>query len=952
MDRGQAEAARGDIAAARRWFDRASRLLPGDDTAALLLAGTCLGNDDPRASELFARIVLRQDVRAAWLGLALARLNLGDMAAAAEALATALSRFVVDCPSEIAGIADRIVRQAGAGGWCGIGPGGTLFTSPGGPAALALDLSPVASRGGRLPPGWQSAKRLHVSRDGKALLGSPIDVAAICRIEGCVWERDGGVEGWAWHPGNPEANPSLTIQLAARSGKALRIVARDLDVKVAGGGVLARPRRFVVPAALLENLAGPVCVLGSDGRQLSGSPLDPFAPRREAIAAALAVAARFPARLPGGTKSSRRALNVNVVIPVHGGGAVTLECIQSVLASLPRGSRVVVVDDASPEPELSRELDRLAGRRLIRLIRHPANLGFPAAANAGLRACAGRDAVLLNSDTLVPDGWLERLRASAYSASDIGSVTPLSNDATILSYPHLTGGNPIPLMAETAKLDHIAAAANGGLVVDIPTAVGFCMYIRRDCLDEVGALREDLFAQGYGEENDFCVRARELGWRHLAAPGVFVGHRSGQSFGDARTHLLHRNAEVLDRLHPGYGRLIADHSLADPLAEARRRMDLARWMLGRRRGASRSAMILITHFHGGGTERQVSAQCDAARAAGQRPVVLRPARLADGCVAVMVGEGEATDYPNLRFALPAELPALVRLLRAERPVGAQLHHLLGHDHAVLKVIEHLGIPYDVHVHDSAAFCPRVGLLGRDRRYCGEPEVTECEACIADIGRKDGLDIPVAELRRRSAGVLGAALHVLVPSWDTAIRINRHFPATSPVVIPHGDDAAIAAAPAPGPTRLDDGRSICRVAVIGAIGLEKGYEVLLACARDAAWRDLPMEFVVIGHTIDDERLLATGRVFITGEYHAEEAVALIRAQRASIAWVTSIWPETWCFTLTEAWQAGLQAVCFDIGAPAERIRKTGHGLVLPLGLPAGAINHALVAATGLAPKQIA
>jgi GT2 family glycosyltransferase/glycosyltransferase involved in cell wall biosynthesis len=943
MDRGQAEAARGDIAAARRWFDRASRLLPGDDTAALLLAGTCLGHDDLRAAELFAGIVSRQDVREAWLGLALARLHLGDVAAAAAALGAALSRFVVDQLPQVAGIADRIVRQAGAAGWCGIGPGGALLTSPSGQASLMLDGSPVVARGGRLPSGWLSAKRLDIRRNGDALLGSPIDLAAICRVEGCVWQRDGALEGWAWHPGNPAADPRLTIETAARGAKPLRIAAKDLDVKVAGGGVLARPRRFVVPSALLENLAGPVCVLGSDGRHLSGSPLDASAPRREAIAAALAVAARFPA----GTGSSRRGHGADVVIPVYGGGEVTLDCIRSVLAALPRGSRVVVVDDASPEPELARELDRMAGKRLIRLIRHPANLGFPASANAGLRACAGHDVVLLNSDTLVPEGWLERLRAAAYSAGNIGSVTPLSNDATILSYPHLSGGNPTPSVVETVDFDRIAAAANGGLVVDIPTAVGFCMYIRRDCLDQAGALREDLFAQGYGEENDFCVRARDLGWRHVAAPGVYVGHHAGQSFGDARTHLLARNAEVLDRLHPGYGRLIAEHGLADPLAGARRRMDLLRWKQGRQRGAGRSAMILITHFHGGGTERQIGVQCAAARAAGQRPVVLRPARLADGSAAVMVGEGEATDYPNLRFAMPAELPALVRLLAAERPVGAQLHHLLGHDPAVLQVIGQLGIPYDVHVHDSAAFCPRVGLLGPDRRYCGEPEIAGCEACIADIGRKDGLDIPVAELRRRSAGILGAALRVLVPSQDTAMRINRHFPAVKPVMVPHGDDAAIADPPAPRPVLQGGGRSICRVAVIGAIGLEKGYEVLLACARDAAWRDLPVEFVVIGHSIDDKRLLATGRVFVTGEYRAQEAVGLIRAQQASIAWVTSIWPETWCFTLTEAWQAGLQAACFDIGAPAERIRRSGRGLVLPLGLPAGSINHALVAATSLA-----
>jgi glycosyltransferase involved in cell wall biosynthesis len=123
-------------------------------------------------------------------------------------------------------------------------------------------------------------------------------------------------------------------------------------------------------------------------------------------------------------------------------------------------------------------------------------------------------------------------------------------------------------------------------------------------------------------------------------------------------------------------------------------------------------------------------------------------------------------------------------------------------------------------------------------------------------------------------------------------------------------------------------------------------VILDCAQDAADRRLPLEFVVVGHTIDDRRLLATGCVFITGSYAPDEAVALIKAQNASLALLPSIWPETWCFGLGEAWRAGLRVAAFDIGAQAERIRRTGRGFLLPLGLPACAINNALIAASGL------
>ena len=132
-------------------------------------------------------------------------------------------------------------------------------------------------------------------------------------------------------------------------------------------------------------------------------------------------------------------------------------------------------------------------------------------------------------------------------------------------------------------------------------------------------------------------------------------------------------------------------------------------------------------------------------------------------------------------------------------------------------------------------------------------------------------------------------------------------------------------------------------MVGGIGPEKGYDVLLACARDAAARALPLEFVLVGHTPDDATLLETGRVFVTGPYQEAEAVAEIRAQQAQLGFLPSVWPETWCYTLGEAWQAGLEVAVFDIGAPAERVRRTGRGWVLPLGLPIHIVNNVLLAA---------
>ncbi len=919
-----------------RWLDRACRLVPGDPALKLALAAACMGLDDARAACLFAAVIAKRPVREAWLGLAGSRRALGDPQGAAKALASSLAAYAL-VPS-LEKLATAIAAEVGADGWCGyVVPNQLIIrlADRQATAMLCLDGQPVGRplRSGlrRLPGGagrWHSVAVL--SGKGVQLLGSPIQLSEIRRTEGFVAPCEGGLVGWAWHPGDPDTDPVLTVR-SEPGGKFVRLIASD-PAQAATGDGLARVRGFHLPAAALAGMDRALHVLGSDGRDLLGSPVDPGWEQRAAQAAARALVqewsavrphqrsvvaaptARGPADILGSPPTGRvRRRPVDVVVTVHGAAEETLACLRSVCAALPPPSRLVVVDDASGDPQLAAALDALARQPRVRLIRHSEARGFPASANAGLLACRDRDVVLLNSDTLVAPGWLAGLRAAVYSMPEIGTATPLSNNATILSYP-AQDGNPFPDAKETARLATFAHRANAGTVVEIPVAIGFCMYIRRDCLDSVGRFRMGLFAQGYGEENDFCLRARHLGWRHVAAAGVFVAHAGGCSFGPARQALQVRNQAILNRLHPGYERLIADWIAADTLAEPRRRLDLLRWRAAHRRGST--AVVVITHADGGGVERRVDESCRTHRAAGRRAVVLRPDPTEGAAPGVVVGDGTDGGYPNLRYALPGELAALRRLLRAEAPMMVELHHVLGHAPAIYDLIELLGIPYEVHVHDYVWFCPRVLLIGSDRRYCGEPDVETCETCVVDAGSALEELISVGTLRRRSARLLGGARRVVVPSEDAAVRLRRHFPDLHPLVVGHEDDGALPpiseASPAGGGRR--------RVCVIGAIGVAKGYDVLLACARDAASRDLPLEFTIVGHTIDDRRLMATGRAYVTGEFRPDEATNLIRAQQADLALLPSVWPETWCFALTDAWRAGLRVAAFDIGAPAERIRR--------------------------------
>jgi GT2 family glycosyltransferase/glycosyltransferase involved in cell wall biosynthesis len=958
----------GDLDVARLSLRQALNLAPTGATLNLVHAGSMLLTQYPVAAELYENVTKEHDLREAWLGLAAAHHLQARSEEAAEALAHALGQHAA-AASDFTPLADEIAFAVSAPGWCTLESEGRLVVrlvsepSPGLPLVAMVDRRYIKLRAmrdrrtfvARLPVGWERAHRVAVRLEDVELLASPLQIGRIARVEGFVDTRDGDLHGWAWCPGDPERDPILSIVPAAES-VGITVVADKPADNVLHEKPLARPRSFRVPAAELRKFSGPVRVFGHDGRNLLGSPVYPAAERLSAEAASKIVANLFPAsptrscspvetmvlpsapahlvgHEPNGGEVKRP---VDIVVPVWGNLQMTIACLNSVLVDLPRWARVVVVDDASPDLDAMQELEKFARHNGIKLLTQRVNRGFPGAANIGMRHDLRRDVVLLNSDTLSPPGWLARLRRAAYSAPNIGSATPLSNDATIFSYPSVDHSNLVPDLDETILLDELAQRANANRVVDVPTANGFCVYIKRDCLEATGLFREDQFAQGYGEENDFCIRARHLGWRHVAVPSVFVAHIGSQSFGLAKKHLVERNLSVLNRLHPGYDMLIRQFQSVDPLAEPRRQLDMQRWNKYRTRAKS---VLLVTHGRTGGVERRVAERAAMLRTDGFRPIVLWPIGSRGGggrdCV---LGNGPEGGTPNLRFAIPSELDLLVEFLKGDRPIRAEVHHLIGHDHALFELFQRLGIPYDAIIHDYSWFCPRVNLVGPTKRYCGEPHVDQCEACVADAGTTNDEDTGPHELRERSRDELTAASRIVVPSKDAATRIERHFPGIRSHIVPWEDEATLPGSK-PMPRLPGDALRVC---VAGAIGIEKGYELLLECARDAARRELKVKFHLVGFSCDDSRLLETGTVQITGRYQEHEAVDLIRSQEAHLAWLPSLWPETWCYTLTQTWVAGLNVLAFDIGAQAERIRRTGRGWLVPLGIPPSGLNNKLLA----------
>lgn len=260
-----------------------------------------------------------------------------------------------------------------------------------------------------------------------------------------------------------------------------------------------------------------------------------------------------------------------VIIPVFNAAEDLKACLDSVSATVGSDTQVIVIDDASSDPQIARLLAKAvqAGGPRWRMVRQPRNAGFVATANLGMRL-SHTGVVLLNSDTEVTPGWLERIARCLAADERIATVTPWSNNGEIASIPELCKASEAP--ADAAAIAAVIASTGEPAYPEIPTAVGFCMAISRRAMERVGCFDEEHFGPGYGEENDFCMRARELGFRNVLCDDAYVVHHGGSSFGPLGIRPGDESMGRLLERHPGYLERVRAFIAEDPLA--RRRAEL------------------------------------------------------------------------------------------------------------------------------------------------------------------------------------------------------------------------------------------------------------------------------------------------------------------------------------------------------------------------------------------
>jgi GT2 family glycosyltransferase len=178
-----------------------------------------------------------------------------------------------------------------------------------------------------------------------------------------------------------------------------------------------------------------------------------------------------------------------------------------------------------------------------------------------------RDIVLLNSDTEVTLGWLEGLRRCLASDPSIATATPWTNNGEIASIPGFCEANPPPQNPESVA--RVIACTGTACYPELPTAVGFCMAVSRKALNTLGLFDEKTFGLGYGEENDFSMRAQQAGLRNVLCDDVYIVHLGGRSFGPLGLKPDESTMQRLLSLHPEYLQQVEAFISSDPLAQRR-----------------------------------------------------------------------------------------------------------------------------------------------------------------------------------------------------------------------------------------------------------------------------------------------------------------------------------------------------------------------------------------------
>ncbi|MEB2486953.1 glycosyltransferase [Burkholderia multivorans] len=718
-----------------------------------------------------------------------------------------------------------------------------------------------------------------------------------------------GITGWAVDTSKPGESVDVKVLVDGQDIFSVKTSRARADVSRAGmdgrkaGFFVPFPLRLLAPNQTLELRVGDVIlkngsIVAKNNQKSNNRLLSEYLP----------------------SLKRGELLPITVVVPVYNAWEATSRCLSSLARNLIPNAEVLVIDDASPDERISQLLERYRSVPGFRVHRNGENIGYTKNVNTAIAMCAGRDVVLLNSDTIVTKDWLRNLRYCAYSQSRVATVTALSDNSGAFSVPEMGKFNPCPSHLDAESVGQIVRQSGLGIGIRVPTGNGFCMYIRRAALNDVGAFDAEKFPRGYGEENEFCLRAMYAGWDNLVCDKAYVLHERSQSFQGEKSDLIAAGARQLRQEYPEYKTLITRFSdLEFSLMRAR--------VKGRIESTGKAdilpRVLYVISTQTGGTPQT---NLDLMRAMRGRYDcwLLRSDGLRLTLYHLQNGELIEVEFKELSSGIEPythrsdEYDRVVLDMMYRKSIDLlHIRHIAWHGLGLAESAKALGIPVIFSVHDFYSVCSSVKLVDKDNRYCGvDLSGEKSNPLWPSYHIPEGFSV---RWRKSMRGFLENCdqLITTTPSAVSLFSIAYPDQVEKFKVIPHGRDFAkfyqVSSVP-------EVGERI-RVLIPGNISAEKGAYILERMAQLDVGKKY--EFHFLGNTAPQLEGIGVHH----GAYARDEFCEKVAVIKPHVGVVLSIWPETYCHTLTEMWACGIPVFGIDLGAVGDRIRATNCGWVI-------------------------
>jgi len=617
---------------------------------------------------------------------------------------------------------------------------------------------------------------------------------------------------------------------------------------------------------------------------------------------------------------------IDVIIPISNGIQFLPNFFRKIILNTTSPYRLILVDDCSSDPEVWPLLEKIAEERPNTvLIRNAVNKGFVSSVNLG-SLHAKNHFVLLNMNVEVPKYWLERLMEHILNDSVVASTTPFTNAGTICSFPNFNEDNSLFAEQDIENVDeYFRRVKSKNTRIELPTGVGFCMGININVWKAIGPFDEKTFGRGYGEENDWCMRSSAAGYQNLMAPNLFIYHKYGEVFDEKKEWIL-KNMKKLRRRYPDYQRRMEEFIKCDPAAQIRTFLVL----LISSHYAFKTVLI-IDHDIGGGANTYRNRMIAEHLGRNQATLLLTH----DPRLKALKLRCFFKDYEVAMFlSRPAQIMELMEYIRCQEMFYNNLVSY-GYPLEIVKLLSTIkkmtNSVLTVAVHDFFPLCPSYNLINRYGRFCTLPDLKECKLClpINDFAEPVGIS-DITTWREYWGELFSLADTVLCFSESTRKLVDKVYPLREEQILLHPH--FVPSIPGRKP-RIDLSKAL-NIGVVGTINYAKGADIIFRMAKLLAEENPDVRITVIG-LMEDAPVLRN--LTVTGRYNTNELMEIIEKHSVNMFFLPSICPETFSYVTSELIEFGVPLVCFDLGAPAERVRGYRLGRIAEHVTPEAAIS---------------